>query len=265
MGVAYGGVDSYDFHSLECIQCLAERRKGGETGVSWVEALRGQEVWDTMELGSWDDGGWSLKLLESCLTRSHTLQQARKDEKKEGNLGGSFCKRFPSFQEMREIVDDPIAYRFQYTDGTRGTMLLLNKLVADFNVAAKLVGRDDLLSCQMYLDAGRAPDVPNNVQYSSLTMSNAEKLFLSNESQYPIERTLMTGGIVEAGCQSLTLKKKILTPHMAGLTYTAPEQSLFGGHGESHDYRAVRHGRVISDAPFGGGMTNSEIDALQKN
>src|SRR5262249_22791851 len=29
--VAIGGVDSYDFHALEVIQCMAERRKGGET------------------------------------------------------------------------------------------------------------------------------------------------------------------------------------------------------------------------------------------
>ena len=32
MSVAYGGIDSYDFHALEVIQCMTERRKGGETG-----------------------------------------------------------------------------------------------------------------------------------------------------------------------------------------------------------------------------------------
>ena len=76
-------------------------------------------------------------------------------------------------------------------------------------------------------------------------MSGAEKMFLSGEASYPVERTLLTGGVVEAGCQSLTLKRRVETPHMAGLTYAAPAQSLFGGHGEPHDYRAVRHGRVI--------------------
>ena len=39
--IAIGGVDSYDFHALEAIQCMAERRDGGETGVAAVQALRG--------------------------------------------------------------------------------------------------------------------------------------------------------------------------------------------------------------------------------
>ena len=34
--VCYGGVDSYDFHGLETLQCMVERRKGGETGVKWL-------------------------------------------------------------------------------------------------------------------------------------------------------------------------------------------------------------------------------------
>src|SRR5262245_61502391 len=46
--VAIGSVDSYDFHALETIQCMVERRRGtrasgsGETGVTAVQALRGE-------------------------------------------------------------------------------------------------------------------------------------------------------------------------------------------------------------------------------
>src|SRR5205085_5268496 len=42
MRVAIGGMDSYDFHALEVIQCMAERRNGGETGVVALQAWRGE-------------------------------------------------------------------------------------------------------------------------------------------------------------------------------------------------------------------------------
>ncbi len=44
--VGIGGVDSYDFHALETIQCMAERRRGGETGVT---AIPGSARWGGLE------------------------------------------------------------------------------------------------------------------------------------------------------------------------------------------------------------------------
>ena len=51
--VCYGGVDSYDFHGLETIQCMVERRRGGETGVKWIQAYRGDKFWDALREGVW--------------------------------------------------------------------------------------------------------------------------------------------------------------------------------------------------------------------
>src|ERR1700742_4738421 len=67
LGIGYGGVDSYDFHALETIQCMAERRRGGETGVAAVQGLRGAAVWKAM-----DAGGWDPRLFEACLSRTQT-------------------------------------------------------------------------------------------------------------------------------------------------------------------------------------------------
>ena len=60
MCVAMGRVDSYDFHALEVIQCMAERRRGGERGVVNMHAVRGDAVWQAMQAGSWRMGGWDL-------------------------------------------------------------------------------------------------------------------------------------------------------------------------------------------------------------
>src|SRR5262245_44387825 len=76
MCVAMGAVASYDCHALEAIQCMAERRTGGATGVVALQALRGDSVWKAMDAGSWKAGGWDPELFEACLCRSQTLAQA---------------------------------------------------------------------------------------------------------------------------------------------------------------------------------------------
>ena len=68
----YGGVDSYDFHGLETIQCMVERRAGGEIGVKWVQAYRGENFWK-----AYQDGIWPHDLMDAALCRSHTLTPAR--------------------------------------------------------------------------------------------------------------------------------------------------------------------------------------------
>jgi hypothetical protein len=208
--VAMGGLDSYDFHALETIQCMAERRKGGETGVAAVQALRGASVWKAMQAGSWDRGGWDPRLWEACLARSQTLAQPK-----------TFSHRYPTPEQVQQWVKDPAAYRLEYADGLKATMLLLNGLVDDFTFAARLQGQAEPLSTLFYL-----PPNPN-VVYSAALMSKAEEMFLTGKAPYPIERTLLTTGLVAAGMRSLGEgQKRLQTPHLA-IRYQAPPQSQF--------------------------------------
>jgi hypothetical protein len=210
MCVAYGRVDSYDFHALETIQCMAERRKGGETGVAAVQGLRGDAVWAARAAGGWAGGGWDPRLFEACLARSQTLAQT---------TTGSH--RYPTAEQMKEWVKDPVAYRIEYADGLKATMLLMNGLVNDFTFAARLKGQAEPLSTLFYL-----PPNPN-VVYSAALMSKAEEMFLTGKAPYPVERTLLTSGLVAAGVQSLaTGQKRLETPHLA-VRYQAPRESLF--------------------------------------
>jgi hypothetical protein len=208
--VAMGGLDSYDFHALEVIQCMAERRRGGETGVTAVQALRGEAVWKGLPAVRWEAGGWDPRLFEACLCRSQTLAQPP-----------TFSDRHPTIAQIQEWVKDPVAYRIEYADGVKATMLLLNGLVEDFTFAARLKGRPEPLSTLFYL-----PPNPN-VVYSAALMSKVEEMFVSGKAPYPIERTLLTTGLVAAGMLSLaTGQKRIETPHLQ-IRYEGPRESMF--------------------------------------
>jgi hypothetical protein len=208
--VALGGVDSYDFHALETIQCMAERRKGGETGVVGLQALRGDSVWKAMGAGSWKAGGWDARLFEACLCRSQTLAQPR-----------TFSHRYPTAEQIHAWVKDPVCYRFEYADGLKATMLLMNGLVEDFTFAARLKGQAKPLSTLFHL-----PPNPN-VVYSAALMSKVEEMFLTGKMSHPIERTLLTTGLVAAAMNSLASgQKRLETPHLA-IRYQARRESEF--------------------------------------
>jgi hypothetical protein len=208
--LAFGGLDEYDFHALETIQCMAERRKGGETGVAAIHVFRGESVWKAFSAGNWPVGGWDAQLFEACLSRSQTLAQAP-----------TFSHRHPTFAQMKEWVKSPVAYRVEYADGLKATMFLMNGLVQDFTFAARLKGQKELLSTLFYL-----PPNPN-VTYSAPLMSKAEETFVTGKAPYPIERTLLTSGMVEAGMKALASgEKRLETPHLA-IKYEAPKESLF--------------------------------------
>ena len=65
----FGSLEAYGFHGLEVIQCLAERRAGGETGVRSVQMLTGDQI-----LKAARTGVFNRKLLETALRhRRHFL------------------------------------------------------------------------------------------------------------------------------------------------------------------------------------------------
>src|SRR4029078_2483216 len=115
---------------------MVERRRGGETGVKWVQAYRGDNVWKAQQ-----DGVWSKDLVEAALCRSHTLKPART----------GFNHIMPSIDEMKTLVKDPVAYRYEHSDGLSCTMLLMSGLGEGFTFRARIDGQPGVLSTQMYL------------------------------------------------------------------------------------------------------------------
>ena len=208
--VCYGGVDSYDFHGLETLQCMVERRQGGESGVSWLHARRGEAFWEAFH-----DEVWSRELFEAALCRSHTLKPSR----------DGFNNVFPTINEMKRMVEDPVAYTYEHRDGVKCTMILFSGLVEDFNFAARVSGRSEPLSTQMYLPM--PPARTSLANFFSPQVNNVEQMFLTGESAYPVERTLLTSGLTAAGVDSLHEGQvRLETPHL-DVEYPAPENSTF--------------------------------------
>lgn len=210
VSVAYGGVDGYDIHALETIQCMVERRGQGEVGVKWLQAYRGDNFWK-----AFDEKLWSHELMNAALTRSHNLTPARE----------GFNNIFPTPDDMKRLVNDPIAYHYEHEDGLKCTMLLLGGLVDDFNFAASVEGRSTPLSTQMYLPM--PPRRTTLANFFSPQVNNIEKMFLTGKATYPVERTLLTTGLTAAGVESLFQgETRYETPHLA-IRYQPTRESTF--------------------------------------
>jgi hypothetical protein len=214
--VGYGGVDSYDFHGLEALQCIVERRRGGEAGVAAVQAVRGSAVWKILADQARSDHGELPELFEACLSRSFTLASPRP----------GYGHVLPALEQMPGLVHNPLMYRIERTDGLKTTLLVLSGLVSDFTVAIRIKAQDELFSTQMYLPGlNPGQTLPN---FFSALAHHIETLFLTGKPPYPIERTLLTTGILATAVDSLAQKgRRLETPHLTNLAYQSPQASMF--------------------------------------
>ena len=203
--VGYGGADVMDFHGLEALQCMVERRKGGETGVKAVQMIEGDEVWKAGEAGR-----YPKELLVSALSRSDTPQgQTIVDGRTQDLVAKG---------ELPKLVKKPAAYFIEYQDGLRATLLMLDGAVKDFTFAARIKG-SGVQSTQFLL----TPEP--NVTYSACLVAKIEELFATGRAPYPVERTLLVSGVLESCLTSrLRGQTKLETPHL-NVRYRAHEQS----------------------------------------
>jgi hypothetical protein len=201
---AYGPIEIYGFHALETLQVMLERRRGGETGVKAVTVLTGNDVWK-----AGDAGQWSWDLLEAALARSETLNPG--DVRR--NAGATAVGSMPATPATAFLVE--------YRDGARGSCLLLNGHVQDFTFAAKVKGESKAASCLFHLPP------PPGAKYFDCLAGNIEKLLETGKAPYPVERTLLTTGVLAAAMESHKNRgARVETEHLE-MKYTAPADSGF--------------------------------------
>lgn len=181
VAIGYASLDAYGFHVMEILQCMVERRAGGETGVASVQGLLGDSVWKAM-----DEGRISKELVEAACNRVKNRATGT----------------------MRELVKNPKAVVIRYNDGTKGAIVMLDELVKEgWAYAAKADGKT--VSTEFVLDHSMSYS-----HFSYLTL-NIQKFLVSGKPQGPVERTLLTSGMIDMGIRSsVDGQKEIKTPFL---------------------------------------------------
>lgn len=193
-GFDRGTVEIYLFHALEVLQCMMERRAGGESGVKSIQFIEGDAVWK-----AGDEGRWSWRLLHAALSRCAST-----------NTG-----------PIRENVLQPQAVLVEYQDGTRGAVLNLIEQTSEFSIGAKVTGQTEPVSSCFYLPA------PPGARFFDPLTFNIEKFFATGSPPYPVERTLLTSTMTDLAMQSLKGGNKVITDPGLAVKYSAPIDSGF--------------------------------------
>ena len=189
LAIGYGDVEAYGFHALETLQCMIERRRGGESGVVAVTCLEGQAVWQAA-----GDGRWSRDLLDAVL--QHV-------ESKPTGTPETACP-------------NPTAFLLEHADGFRSTVLMLDGYTSAFGFAGRERRTAKVRATQFWLQE------PEFGHFSYLT-HNIEEMMLKRREIYPPERTLLTTGVLDAVMTSRHEQyRRVDTPWLAKVAYDAP-------------------------------------------
>lgn len=184
IAVGYAGSEAYGFHALEGLQCMIERRAGGETGVKSVQAVKGEAVWQAEA-----DGWFSREILDAAVRAQANAQT------------GDYRKLLRA--------DSPF-YLIEYRDGLRATLAMMNGVCREFSFAARLAGEQKPRATWIRLDYTKPFG-----HFAWLTQG-IEHLVHRRRAPYPIERTLLTTGILDRAMHSLAERgRKFDTPELA--------------------------------------------------
>lgn len=190
VSAGYGELDAYGFHTLEALQCMVERRQGGEKGIRSVEWIEGEAVWKWRD----SEGRWSAPLLAAALAAA----PAR-----------------PGTAEAN--ARQPVVFALEYNDGFRAASYMLDGHISDFLFAAQLQGQPRPVAT-LYVNEGERP-----LPHFDALVHSIEDFFVSRRPQYPVERTLLTTGALAFLFESRVQRRRVATPELA-IAYRPPEK-----------------------------------------
>ncbi len=195
-----GGVESYDIHALEVLQSQVEARRGGETGVRDVQFLDGDALWQAAE-----SGVWSNKLAAAAMAA-------------EVGEDHELTKLLASRGKMAPAEKVPIhAIVVHYRDGSRGVAMKVGNSGIRWNFACLLEGESVPRTTAYYVGPWQ-----NRNLFKALSHA-IQTLFGTGKPPYPVERTLLTSGILDAAMDSRVAAGRTIETPQLDVVYTPPD------------------------------------------
>ena len=197
-----GPFEIYDFHGMEVLHAFIEARKGGETGISHVEFLPRERSFNAAQKGR-----WSLDLARAAMRLE-------------------YGDKVPDFTRPIDKIE-PHGILLTFRDGTKGAVLKLgNRNATRWHFACKLAGERTPRLSSHYVG-------PWGNRCLFMALSHAiQRFFVTRTAPYPVERTLLTTGALEAAVRSRAENRRVETPHL-NIAYAAPDFRAMREQGES--------------------------------
>lgn len=185
VAISYHRLDTYGFHALEMVQALAERRKGGEIGIQSVQCRVGDAVWEAEKQGVYD-----RKLLDAALSRLKV-------------------RPLRPGKRIEELVREPVLFTINYRDGLKANVFTLNPAISEWAVAWREDETPEIRSTLFWTQEARP------YHHFNYLLRGIEKMMQTGRPTWPVERTLLTTGMLDA----LLISKKnggqlLPTPHL---------------------------------------------------
>jgi hypothetical protein len=186
---SYHRLDAYGFHALETMQCLVERRKGGETGIARVRCQEGDAVWQAM-----DRGELSGELLAAAV--------------------GKFKDRpLAAGKTIRDTASKPTLFQIEYRDGLKASIVSDNAFA-------------EWAAAWTYADGGSEATLfhlqeDHPFAHFGHLVRGIEQMMFTGKPTWPAERTLLTSGLLDALLISRRDGGKLIDTPYLNISYTS--------------------------------------------
>jgi hypothetical protein len=205
-----GGMEVYGYHGLELLQSFVEARRGGETGITHIQLLTGK-AYETAAA----EGRWSQALVDAAMQAERAGDFPRQPRK------------VPTPPKANDKPTEDHAIIVTYKDGTRGTVLRIGSDSNRWNFACRLTGETKPQATAIY-----------NGPWGNLNLFNALTnailhFFQTGKTPYPVERTLLAGGAIDAAMHSHHEGGKAIATPQLEFAYQPVDFRRFRETGES--------------------------------